>query len=1442
MKYFKFLKRFYPLYVNILYKCPNSWVFQAFSAFFSYFHFLFLCIDLHVPSGLMNVTLSSPVVYHFQCIFYFLPWIFGTTTYLFDGIIYLCLNIVSFILLFHAQKKTLQREHLPHWELYFIHFYQSTFAHTICYPMFFRICLLVEHLGSYNDGMTWTSFAICCINLLMISVHIYFSSVFLSSIVFVSKSIFDTYDGKSNMLLFLFRFIFTGVSHLITMTDDLILVSLIAILLFVLAMFLFYYRIVLTIHVSFFTQYLEIAPLFVVPFIIFIHLFTKKTIFAFLVILVVHILIIISIYLCNHLILKESLRLFSALLKENDIHEGGSGIPHLVPGNIVSVLRLIAVNSGDPIIFDRVLILQHRFGVKASPMIEIVRFLGIFPSRRKAMIKELSKLRSASNYNRFTIYLFMKFLRSLEISSDERHTQSLDILQRAFLVHNHLYWQARANNHRFEAFKESCATSYYFIELRQELMNLIQRYPFDSYLYLRYSDFSLIGCGDFTRYKKSAQIAADLEKNRNFITDPLLHRMVKINARVLQFCSDDEILASMPTHSSPTASSLNEVPLASFLSISRRMIPFLPILHLLMVSVCFIVYFACSIPFETYTRNQYDKIYAIAPDLERLFDATTGSVFFPFALEYSTDGNFSTITDPQQCLLTFNELFYTIIDFFSLIPQVNYLATNIFLFAQNYSLFMMKNDFEICQGLSKIPETFEIITRQYLRNLTTVIQGTISQISNLYIDVSKEYNSKPFYLYNLGVAIIIIVLYFILFLFQVNGVFKKKQEAINFLSSKERITSLLLERSIESWEQLRHYLPHQIEIQNTYVPHINSILNNLSVSSSIFNSMSLKTVSDDSSTTAGLKNMKLDPTRVSVSFTGVATQLFASKSSMLKDYGIENIKISRSAPQSDDEQEMPEKEVSDLDDSPIELTISTTKKETAHTWIFVPLNIYLPWFILVLSCLLLLIPMSFRLSNEKELTSAIIYSGIQLNASVFLIEETLKLLKGLPYNPSVFLQIHEIILNKTTNVTELFTREQCFQLNSITCTSISTLVYRLAFNRPSDNDLLLLHLPAFIYFGNTVLNDIFFGDSDPYLEMPTSSVIAFFVDFFILLFFALMFSIVNSSALMNSFNSLYHFPSLFLENNSKKKSKVKKEKFPSSVITIASVVESDEIYSISENAATILNRPAPSFIGEKFSEVFPIVPADVELREHVMPDRIKKKLFRSRTVKRGELLITQMIEDFMQGIIKPAYLQESMAEKLMNYIPTFYAKSYCDNNHSAFDYESPILMILRYDSSKPQNELERFYTTVNACIMNYSSFKIIRADGSLFSFCSTKKVHPLVAFLFARDIISEGISVARAKPTQAPLALYMEPLESLKVSINSDSEPFLETDIKDYPMYEKLVYNLGNQQIAFNDDYVNFNASSEDSTEIETIEYPGFTRRIRKLSFTLYSELLKKYM
>ena len=142
--------------------------------------------------------------------------------------------------------------------------------------------------------------------------------------------------------------------------------------------------------------------------------------------------------------------------------------------------------------------------------------------------------------------------------------------------------------------------------------------------------------------------------------------------------------------------------------------------------------------------------------------------------------------------------------------------------------------------------------------------------------------------------------------------------------------------------------------------------------------------------------------------------------------------------------------------------------------------------------------------------------------------------------------------------------------------------------------------------------------------------------------------------------------------------------------------------------------------------------------------------------------------------------------------------------------------------------------------MNYTNFKIIKADGGTILFVGIKKVNKLIACLFIRDIIAEDLNFARSKPTKAPISFYIESFDSVRAYINTEDEPFLEIDIDNMSYYEALLFKVGKCQVAFNVNFINSIVEMDQISQQEQIELGNLSKNIKKVSFDKYVDLFKK--
>ena len=562
MKPFKFLKRYYTFYTNIRFKFPHNSFSQWVCTIICFLQYTSLTFYISDPLSCLQTSIGADAFSHLQCFFALIPWIFATSTYIHDSMFFFVINIVSLIILEIGVRYNNKYKRCPLFYLKFVKYFQSFYCPIIEFPLFYRTLITIDLISTRN-GKTNTmqllsllSFIISFLNVFIIFFHSYLHSIFLAPIDFIPTSLLDIYDGKTNTVLFIFRYTVNLCSYFIYIATDIMYVILIAILIFIFFLIMYYLRVMTVLHVSSVGSYFELSPFFCFPFEIALQFgYSNDWHLVIFLLFVLHVVFICALKTVNFFIKKEALKIFSVLIRRNEEEEeeeneltsnrsNETEIPSFASGNVVSGLRIMFLYHSDPHFFTRFAYIQHRSGVRASPMIEIIRFLGIFPSKRIEMLKELKALKSNSNYNRFLIFFYSKVLRSLTNKCKDKNLLVLNYYQRSFIVHNHLFWLARTQKKFLSSIIEACSVSYFYYEYKLEIKNLISRFYFDPYLYRRFGDFLLMAAGDYENSVFYQKFADSIENSEVKLTDTLVHKYIKFNPRILRFLNEDEYKAS----------------------------------------------------------------------------------------------------------------------------------------------------------------------------------------------------------------------------------------------------------------------------------------------------------------------------------------------------------------------------------------------------------------------------------------------------------------------------------------------------------------------------------------------------------------------------------------------------------------------------------------------------------------------------------------------------------------------------------------------------------------------------------------------------------------------------------------------------------------------------------------------------------------------------------
>lgn len=1420
------------------------------------------------PSVLYHIKYAGEeYVKYLQTIFFLLPWIFSTHNYLFDSIFFLLWNIISWSAILAAANDVKKKTYVQYWIFIFGRLYFQYYVPIMVIPTSYRMAFILEKVIDESRSIaTIFSLIICIINLITLGLGTYLSSIFLDPIDFIVYCNLDVYDGKTQILLFLTRVFDSLVLFLFNTPIDESWRIIFTVAIFFLHIFVYYFRGFTTVHVSLIGTYLELSPLFAIPFVLSFKLAKKALLWwhYLLIIIVCHIIFVIIIKISNMFVTHESVKIFSPFINSED-EAHSTQLPSFIPGNLVSVIRIITHKVGNPQVFDRFLAIGSGKKRSTAQYIEVARFLGLYPSRRVEVYQQLETLQPKSIYNQFMIHFFKKVLNGLNKSSSleiDKHQAHIDDLQRSYIVHCHYFWKARKEQKLFRAFKESFSIAHFHIELRYEFRNLLNRFPFDSNLYSRFSDFIMTGCGDFDRAKKLNDFSHALEHGKHVIQDPLFHPMSLINPRILMYApeeehhrpSGDEFLiqsfmmtsshvanedeySSFFTHSSDKTNP--SAPIASLVSISNRSIPFFQIITWLLPIVVVLAFVFYIRPIENENIIRQDLISMFIYYTNDTFSTAISSMYLPYALNQDPNMNLST---PEECSRELTRQATLVNDFYSKL-EIPHLCQYIFNYTHQIFSQMLISDLDLCKQLDNLgPIISNSINEQIVNvhSLFFTIRKRIHQVkTNLFLNHRVDFFAVILWI----LSFLFILIYCLMIVFQLQKPLKGEDAAISCLASRERLGFLLLEQNHEAWELLRQYIqPANMDqvTDHTFLP--------FDPTDEMSNAQEQKvpnlTIRRDSNSNYQPHAYDMPPTYTFDSQPHSPIP-HVTPTNSTEDVWIKQIPLKNSGPLStsyagdsmiqgkksrpastrllqplDETTEMTdyneENETSDMSiltqdeygQNPIDLTAQMTMITTKYSCYNTMCLMCMPFLIANIIFTFLVLPVNFRFGDEYPMFEEVDDMIVQLNASMYIMSITFFSLISPGNYSQQFIEYSYFINQYNNSIKNLFNSP----INS-TFPSVQQLVIQLAgMNVDIDQKkILFFYMPCLYNFVIKIVNTYFKQSLNSLTNMPRTNDICFLVVFILILFNFVFIGYQAQKLMYKSFNSIFHFPDDYLHQGKEKEKNKNKRKqvseFPSMILLVTTVQETDEIYSISDNAMMILNRTPEDFICKTLSSTFPLVQSNpFEIREYLLPDQRTKKNFRSKSTKIGKLIKTIMIEDFKASIsnTKTQGNKEQLAIKLAHFVPLYFAKLYGDERGKIYDLNNFSIIFIRMHVDISFQLVDKFFSVINNTVQNYTSYKLVKVDGSIACFVAMKEVNAMISYLFIRDIINSCKTIVRTNPVpQVLYSILLEQIPEGKLEIKEGLEPYLDIGIDELDELESGLYQIPHGEVCISKKLIN---------------------------------------
>ena len=462
-------------------------------------------------------------------------------------------------------------------------------------------------------------------------------------------------------------------------------------------------------------------------------------------------------------------------------------------------------------------------------LLEVVRFLGIFPSYRSPLIFILSKWNSQNIYYDFQAYSFLTYLRSINESPNPLYTDILDDLHRRYLVNVSLYWQNRVNSNYYQTFKSAVNAGICYKDLTSYILYLINMYPLDPQLRQTYAEISLIALGEPSLSAESRRLAAALRDSSNIVDDPLLKKIGPMFPIANEIYSNSPKNSSNEQSSGESTASLNNMqqslmrfhvektvifredgsqtsPTAMFVQKSFRLQPMgfvLSLVLIIMWSVSFVKY---SSNRKNYIYHNYDFITNIISDSIGLSNNLTAAVFWPGFVD-SLKINFSNLSE-KECYSKIVGLYESVYEYVTSL-RLDFLVTSkVLVYSNKFLTTQTITHNNRCEALNSIVMSSYNFSASILDDLQHKNDYLVNLSSNINSKLEGLFHCDRFMLLMLFYALIGVVISvscLILLLNTVKSDLPKK--AMEFLGSKERLGLLLLKRSIESWDLFRAIFP-----------------------------------------------------------------------------------------------------------------------------------------------------------------------------------------------------------------------------------------------------------------------------------------------------------------------------------------------------------------------------------------------------------------------------------------------------------------------------------------------------------------------------------------------------------------------------------------------------------------------------------------------------------
>lgn len=1326
MKIYKFMKIFYEISFELRYRAKLSyWLVWArdIVIFLQYLFFsLNFCSIDQITEG--NVTFLKAA--HNTLILN--SWIYYTATPVYFSILMVIANL-SFISYFiYSAFQSKKGKYNPINKLYTFSLVFEFIQPLIQVQNFVRLNMQTMFTLSHFSGANLVSMFFLFFNVLISAAYEYYASVFLQPRLIMINSFLDVISGATSHTLFWCRFMSIHTQIILATRYHYMKEITVFTVYGSLAYYTLFKRIFKGVNYSIFGAVLHDSPLFAHPILMYCHI---HDIFSDHMIILA--IALVLFYTASYWLYMRAVKYYAPLVFNHRLETS-------FPMNAALMIRNVAKREADIEGIQDYMVTRMRDD--PDELLEILRFLGIFRSLRSQLLMALSSKKCTNAYYHYQFYAFTRVFKSYSSPTPQNYIANLDRIHRSYLVNLSLYWNYRYNNNIWKMILHGINTAILHVELISFVNFLAYIYQYDYYVIQSLSEVALVAMGQPKLSAYYKHYCNKLREHNKPIIDPIFRSMAAYYPISLQkylqetkrSSSEGIIETTYSFGSTPIRFHINENTIyrdestersvtAMFVQRNTKLSSGALFLNIVLALIWGYLFANFDQSSRSSSSNQLKNIDFELKKCYSLAENLTAALILPSIL---SDLNINFMKS-KNCTKDYYNIYNGIIDHIMKIRSDYYYHIHMLSTISDYLTSLATNHEDYCKSLRIVTENYTtlsyeifdkmLLSANYFHNNVTHAIKTINIIPTLNLYMLVLF---PFIVF--GSVIIFIVIYLHLKI----SLRKIPNSCVEFLGSKERLGLLLFKKSLESWDLFKILYPMANQEGEKL-----GIFELYNKTKQQFKRQKIMKFSSETDVGKSQKSHHIDlkDSKLALSFIGSSDYLYPQQFALMSPFVKTNSPVISGELSETSTSDSTETSTTTLENpvlqeslENLEIVTAATKIATFEKKFFfsnLVLLVLIPWF---------------------SLLTIVFYAKYIALYSVFFNSEKLEIIDE---------KFRRISLTINYLNTAMRTIPEPWKDNK-----------NFKFNNGNVSYDMIPHLLNQYLTQNKEISEMITEIS----IVPPNGSIAFVIYcilFFILCCIAAYHVDIKSSV---GFDSLFHFPTGFVDDLNKPKDLPPKEILTNSVIDVKVDLNTGFINYISQNSMQILNIDPINLIGRKYEEYFV---KDAENSRVFTTNSRRQKKFLECRYSSGHL-----INIALYNISVEQASVESIQKSLSTYMPNNIAKNFCEKGITLYDMKDQFIIILKFDNEVFNSSIDYLFSVIHNNIQCYTTISMLRCEGSCIYF-ACDMTDPLIPLLFVRDMIENSKPPKNKPQIKCIVQSFVITNSDIRAKIHYVTEPYI---------------------------------------------------------------------